>query len=276
MASNETELCEQVIELFEKRLGALRADVTHPETDSSGPPVECRLRIGATRFAFEHTLIEPFEKHIAGAVDFAAFSAPLRAALDGAMPGPGAYKLFFDLHPVAGVPRSKHDKLRAKIAGWVNAAAAELAAEAPARRSRHWAPHGDTGQREAEIDGVRVVLRRHVNWRQSGEHDRRIFIARLLPKGVNVETLRAGRIERALEAKCPKLAACAALGDESVLILEWNDFSLSNEVLIADALEPLLEKRSDCPAHVFLADTSIEDDWDLHALVEDGVFVFDP
>lgn len=53
MASNETDLCELVIVLFEKRLGATRADVTHPEKDGSGPPVECRLRIGATRFAFE-------------------------------------------------------------------------------------------------------------------------------------------------------------------------------------------------------------------------------
>lgn len=192
------------------------------------------------------------------------------------MPGPGTYKLFFDLHPVAGVSRSKHDKLRDKIIAWVKTAADELVAEAPARRNRHWAPHGDTGQREAEIDGVRVVLTRHVSWRQSGAHDGRIFLSSLLPAGVNIETLRAERIERALDAKCPKLAACAALGDESVLILEWNDFSLSNEVLIANAVRPLLEKRSDCPAHVFLADTSIEDDWDLHVLVEHGAFVFDP
>lgn len=276
MASNETALCEHVIALFEKRLGAEHADVTHPEKDGSGPPVECRLRIGATRLAFEHTLIEPFEQHIHSAVDFAAFSAPLRATLDGAMPGPGTYKLFFDLHPVAGVPRSKHEKLREKIEAWVKSAAAELAAAAPARRTRHWAPYGDKGQREAEIDGVRVVLTRHVSWRQSGKHDGRILIERLLPKGVNVEALRTERINRALNAKCPKLAACATLGDESVLILEWNDFSLSNEVLIADAVRSLLEKRSDCPAHVFLADTSIEDDWDMHLLVEHGVFVFDP
>lgn len=276
MASNETALCERVIVLFEKRLGATRADVTHPEKDGSGPPVECRLRIGAAHFALEHTLIEPFEKHIHGGIDFAAFSAPLRAALDGAMPGPGTHKLFFDLHPVAGVPRSKHEKLREKIAAWVRSAADELAVEAPVRRTRHWAPYGDKGQREADIDGVRVMLTRYVSWRQSGEHDGRIFIARLLPNGVNVEALRTERIERTLAAKCPKLATCVALGDESVLILEWNDFSLSNEVLIADALRPLLEQRSDCPAHVFLADTTIEDDWDMHLLVEHGVFVFDP
>jgi hypothetical protein len=276
MASNETALCEQVIALFEKRLGAARADVTFPERDGGGPPVECRLRIGAAHFAFEHTLIEPFEKHIHSAVDFAAFAAPLRAVLDGTMPGPGTYKLFFDLHPVVGVPRAKHGKLRAKIETWVTSAAAELAAQAPARRTRDWAPHGDQGQTEADIDGVRVVLTRHVSWRQSGVHDGRIFMARLLPNGVNIETLRTERVERALEAKRPKLAACAALGDQSVLILEWNDFSLSNEVLIADALRPLLEERSDCPAHVFLADTTVEDDWDMHVLVEHGIFVFDP
>lgn len=277
MASkNEAALCEMVIALFEEQLSRTRADISYPETDKSGPPVEMRLRIGATRFALEHTRIEPFERHIESGAVFGAFAAPLRTALQGTMPAPGTYKLFFDLEPVSGIHRSKHPKLREKIEAWARKAAAELHAEAPTRRSRYHAANGDRGMREDDIDGVRVRLTREVHWAQSGKHDGRIIISRLGPSEADLEVLRAERIERALDDKCPKLAACAALGDVSILILETDDFSLSNEVLIADAVRPLLEKRNDRPAHVFLADTTIEDDWDLLTLVENGVFVFEP
>lgn len=203
MASNEAALCEKVIVSLEEQLGAARADVSHPEQDGSGPPVEIRLSIGDRRFAIEHTLIEPFDKHIHGGVDFEAFGAPLRLALDGTMPGPGTYKLFFDLNPAAGIPRSKHDKLRQKIAAWVAQAASELVADAPPRRSRAWAPFGDKASRETTIDGVKVMLTRHVSWSQSGVHDGRIFLSRMLPKGANVELMRASTAARA-QGEMPK------------------------------------------------------------------------
>lgn len=88
----------------------------------------------------------------------------------------------------------------------------------------------------------------------------------------NVESRCLGQIERALDSKFPQLAACAALGDVTILALEYSDSILSNETVIANALEMALADRDFRPDHVFLVATGIEQEWHIHQVMAFGSF----
>ncbi|MDH0909650.1 hypothetical protein N5C66_13925 [Rhizobium pusense] len=273
MANNEKALCEALIRLLEEDLGHQRSEVTHPETDHSGPPVETRLRIANTRFAIEHTLIEPFPLAIQTGKWFQELTAEIEVALNGAMPSPGTYRLVFPVHPTQGKPRHTHVALRKLILQWVREAGEELHNECPERLDRHHKPQGFRGVRTTEIEGIPLSLTLLVHWSESGRHDGALFLSRAV--GDDVEDQRRIRIRTALDKKLPKLADCRAEGDISVLILEYADVALTNQVLVAAALEAELAGRLDCPDHIFLADTTGDQSWHLFQPVADQVFSID-
>lgn len=273
MADNEQALCEALIRLFEEDLGAERSDVTYPETDHSGPPVEMRLRLGAARFAIEHTLIEPFPLAIQTGKWFQELTAEIEAVLNGSMPAPGTYQLVFPIHPTEGKPRRTHAALREHIMQWVRSAGAELHAECPARLDRDHQPHGYRGVRTTEIDGIPLSLSLVVHWSEKGHRDGALFLARSV--GDDVQDQRRIRIRTALNKKLPKLAACRADGDVTVLVLEYADTALTNQVLVAQALEAELVDRDDCPVHIFLADMTGDEMWYFFQPVADQVFSID-
>ena len=272
MASNEQELCEHVVRIIENEFGVLRGEVNYPENDQSAPPVEIRVVVGEHLFAIEHTLIEPFEAAIQTGRHFVELSKPIVEKLDGTMPGAGTYRLYFPENPTDGRHRRTHVALREKIIAWVREAAAKLAAASPERGPRPF--HFDCSL-ETVIDGLPLKLQRYADWSESGRHDGRLFHYRLLDGDGDVEPRRLSRIERALDDKFPKLKACAALGDVTVLILEWSDFVLSNEIVIAEALKAALAGQAFCPDYIFIAGTGIEEEWHLYQPVIEGVFDID-
>lgn len=273
MADNEQALCEALIRIFEEDLNLQRSDVTYPEDDHSGPPVEIRLRLGARRFAIEHTLIEPFPRAIQTGKWFQELTAEIEAELNGAMPPPGTYRLVFPVHPTEGKPRRTHTALRKRIMQWVREAGEQLHGECPERLDRHHQPHGYRGVRTVEIDGIPLSLTLVVHWSEGGHNDGALFLSRVV--GDDVEDHRRVRIRTALDKKLLKLAACRAGGDVSVLILEYADIALTNHVLVAQALEAELAGREDCPDHIFLADTTGDETWYFFQPVADQVFSID-
>lgn len=267
---NEERLCEAVIRRFEDALSAKRADVTYPEKTHIGPPVDMRLAIGDTRLAIEHTIIEPFAQAIETGKEFEELVRPILDTIGSNLPKPGTYHLHFPLHPTAGRHRKTHPTLRAKIIDWIKNAAAELHAEYPERLDRWRSPRGYEGQREAEIDGLPITLKRVVGWSENGRHDGALFPYRIV--GDDVEESRLARIGIALDKKLPKLEACHDQGDATVLILEYADVALTNQVLVAQALAAALTGRDFCPDHIFLADTTSDRQWYLFQPVEERVF----
>lgn len=269
---NEEALCEALIEPLEGEFDAKRADITYPERDGSGPPVEMRLRIGERNLAIEHTVVEPFPKAIQTGKEFVELTAEIERRLHGNMPKPGTYSLVFPIHPTDGKHRRTHDELRNKMIAWIVQAGEELHAECPERRDRYRCPHGYNGKKTTEIDGIRLELSLRVHWSERGDHDGALFLARTA--GSDVESQRLVRMRTALDKKLPKLSDCAALGDTTLLILEWSDIALSNHIVIARALEAALEDRTDSPDFVFLADTAT-DQWHFFQPVIDGHFSID-
>lgn len=269
MASNEEALCEALISLFESELNARRWDTTYPEKDHSGPPVEIRVRLGPQRFAIEHTLIEPFPSAILSGKWFAEFSADIQAALSGSMPTPGIYQLIFPIDPMRGKPRDTHKALRERIIQWVRQAGEELHGECPARQDRNHRPFGYRGSRQTVIDGIPLTLSLRVHWAERGHHDGTLFLVRSIDD--NIEDQRQTRLRTALDKKLPKLAACRAEGDITMLILEYSDIALTNHVLVAHALEAELADR-ESPDHIFIVDTTNDDKWSFFQVVTDRRF----
>ena len=272
MANNEKALCEALIRLLEAELDVQRSDITYPEIDHSGPPVEMRLRLGAARFAIEHTLIEPFPLAIQTGKWFHELTEEIAKALHGSMPPPGTYRLVFPINPTEGKPRHTHAALRERITLWVREVAAELHSECPERLDRSHQPHGYRGVRTTEIDGIPLSLSLMVHWSERGARDGALFLARAV--GDDVEDQRCIRIRTTLDKKLPKLTACRADGDVTVLILEYSDIALTNQVLVAQALEAELVGR-DCPDHIFLADTTGDQTWFFFQPVADQLFSID-
>jgi hypothetical protein len=155
----------------------------------------------------------------------------------------------------------------------VRRAAAELHAEAPERLDRNSAPHGYSGEKRADIGDLPLLLERKVHWSESGRHDGALFVSRIV--GPDLEEQRTDRLRTSLQKKFPKLAACAEEEDVTILILENSDFVLSNQVLIAQALEEALSDQSFRPDYVFIADTTLDEVWHLFQPVVDGVFSID-
>ena len=72
-----------------------------------------------------------------------------------------------------------------------------------------------------------------------------------------MEALRADRLQRALERKCPKLQRCKEDGARTVLVLEDGDIFLSNHVVIGRQLAGLLEDHADLPDEIYLVKTPL-------------------
>lgn len=103
------------------------------------------------------------------------------------------------------------------------------------------------------------MLRRRVHWSESGQHDGSLFLTRSV--GDDLEAQRRSRLLVALAKKLPKLSACKAAGDHTVLILEYSDIALTIHVLVAEHLEALWPGRSDWPDEVVIVDTTCEGSW---------------
>lgn len=115
-----------------------------------------------------------------------------------------------------------------------------------------------------------MSLERVVSWAEDGRHDGRLFPYRVV--GDDVENRREARIATALDKKLPKLGACHDPGDVTILILEYADVALSNQVVVAQAVDAALAGRAFWPDHVFLADTTIDRHWNLFHPLAHGVF----
>jgi hypothetical protein len=144
---NERRACDAVVRVLEERHGAVRANGRSPEDERVGPPIEYVFDLGERTYALEHTVVEAFDGQIRKELDFAAFVAPIAAALDHQMPRPGSYRLTFAIHPSKGLKPKRIAEAQAAIVAWVRAAAAEMHAERPDVPMRGRRPYGHESNR---------------------------------------------------------------------------------------------------------------------------------
>ncbi len=256
--NNEGKACDAVIKLMDKITGKDRADISHPEKNGIGPPVDLRLKLGTQSFAIEHTQIEAFADQIRTAEEFGHFINPVIEELSETLPGPAIYHLYFPIDTHRSVNPDKLDRIRDDFIEWVREHAERLHGKNPDRPTRERNPRGFIEQYRAKPPGFpyEVTLRREAHWALSSRHDGVLLPARIAPE--DVEARRAARLRKALERKCPKLQRCKEDGARTVLVLEDADISLSNYVLIGDGLAGLLKDYANLPDEIYLVETAVD------------------
>ena len=94
----------------------------------------------------------------------------------------------------------------------------------------------------------------------------RLQIKHLMP---DLSKERAERIERACEAKFPKLAAWKAKGARTILVFEDNDIQLTNPATVAEVFVPVARGRADIPDETYMIATCMQP-WQQWPLLVDG------
>jgi hypothetical protein len=218
--------------------------------------VEAIYHTKCTRFALEHTRIESFPNQIGLGKQFAQLLGPLETDLAGKLPG-----VFFLIVGVgeARVSSSDHAKVRAAVAAWILENAAALESEERV---------GLRGK--CEITATPAGVPFEVTLHRDCDYDSGLFIMRGLDG--DRQQLRREAIARSLDNKCPKLQAAHDDGCISVLILESDDVSLSNRVVVAEAAAAELAKRADQPDAVVWVRTSTRP-WKA-AMIKDGAKLY--
>ena len=123
---NERRAWDAVVRVLEERHGAVRANGRSPEDERVGPPIEYVFDLGERTYALEHTVVETFDGQIHKDVDFAAFVAPIAAALDRQMLRPAAIASPSPSTPSKELKPKRMAEAQAAIVAWVRAAAAEM------------------------------------------------------------------------------------------------------------------------------------------------------
>lgn len=270
MKSNELAISEAVIRMLEKEHTGSAVGLRVPDTEAPivGPPVDCRFTLDKHDFSIEQTIVEAFIGQIEMDRRFLDFASPLEISLQGLLPATGVYTLAFPLDPVAAMSSANREKMRIDIQAWVEDVGPALSAETvkAARLTGH-ASRSLNGQ----AGGIDLTLGVRISTSQTRNLGR-LSVHRYSSK---TEADREDRIAKALADKLGKLSACKEEGDLTILVLEWRDFILTNEVLIMEAIQQLMPGRTDLPDRIYLADTTIEGEWTIQLVMRDGAMVWD-
>jgi hypothetical protein len=176
--------------------------------------------IGDRLFAFEHTVVEPFEGQIA--IEARAHFQPLRDSFYGKLPEGEYYDLHVPAGATLGLKKARIDQLVSTLTNWIDREGPKL----------ELAPIGLMGrpvERDAD-DRVpfKVKLYRVALPGVAGQ----LSVAHLVDRA---RESMAKRIRRVCVEKFPKLAVWKTLGARTALILESSDDQLTNPENVARA-----------------------------------------
>ena len=258
MAKNEGKACDAVVKLLEDRLGEARDDVRRPEMNRVGPPVDLRFRLGHQEYAIEHTEIEAFPGRIRTDESLKQLITPIREALSGTLPGPAEYVMYVPRDTSLRVRKSVLREVIEELKRWTRASANTLyerhAHELPEQRR--------SGPMLGPIKGAPPSFGKDIQlWIAascSESEGGTLRVGRWDREEEDPEIERRTRLRQALAKKCPKLLQCKREGTRTVLVLETDDFVLTNHVSVGQALSPMLDEREDAPDEIYLVESGVK------------------
>ena len=284
MPNYEGKVCDAIIRLLEDRTRKKRTAIRRPECDGFSPPVELQLRLGAQKYAVEHTRLNTFPGQIRTDVTFWAIAQPIEAELKGKLPGPGRYVVCLPTDPFV----TQHfRRFRSRLMTWVRKEASAL--HKGIMEARPEVPTPQDYRASVTCDPIdfpySITLQCFVPWQfVQDSHGRLVARARAnelnelgtigfvsaSPDGV--DNKRQDELRRALDRKCPKLARCKFEGgDRTVLVLEDRDFQLSDDFWIQPIMPDLLAERDDVPDEIYFIRTG-QNIWDTWIVKFDETF----
>ncbi len=254
---NEGKACDAVVRFLEHRVGNGRFDLQTPDADRDPDPVDLAVRIMNTRYALEHTGIEPFDSQIDLAKASQVFFAPLLDRIRQVVPAGETYYLQFPYDAASCVKPRAYDVCRDALFKWI-------VFTAP-RRSLHARHRLDVGCQNMEVEGVPfpVSLTRQ---QRPNEHWPSARISVFPPEG---DEWRVRRIARAIDKKMPKLIAWKQKHQaRSVLVFENADIQLTNHIAVTEAVLSVLKARTDRPDEIYLVESCHEPWWVIPVLID--------
>jgi len=198
---------------------------------------------GQPRLVLEHTLVESFLDQRTVQIATIRMFEPLETLFSGRLPVPGNYNLVVKPGSVLGLKR-KAEHIREWVADWTRETAPTLALGGPGTAPNHLAT--------VTVPGTALEVSLYRWPRRDGQFGL-TFDAPAKPDEALTPSL-----ERALTAKCPKLAAAKEenVGAESVLVLEIHDIALGNLFDLDAVVQGVLPTVAAIPDHIWLVDTT--------------------
>ena len=258
MGKNEGKACDAVVKLLEDGLGEARDDVRRPEMNRVGPPVDLRFRLGHQEYAIEHIEIEAFPGRIRIDESLKQLITPIREALSGTLPGPVEYVMYVPRDTSLRVRKSALREVIEELKRWTRASANTLY-----ERHEHELPEQRrSGPMLGPIKGAPPSFSKDIQlWiaaSRSESEGGTLRVGRWDREEEDPEIERRTRLRQALAKKCPKLLQCKREGTRTVLVLETDDFVLTNHVSVGQALSPMLDEREDAPDEIYLVESGVK------------------
>jgi hypothetical protein len=247
---HQEETCEAIIRHLEIREGQTRRDVRVRDVGNHTPAharVEMTFWLGEQLYAMEHTGIEPFEGFMEHQNRAPALFAPLETKITtalGALLEPG---LVIEMH----MPVEAFDDLEMHQVRRLQSALVEhVRAIAPTLPVRRYADYRSLVTRQPPLVPFEVSLVRFDGIR---DQPGRFQLKHLTRES---KQPREPRIQRACEAKFPKLAVWKrSHRARTILVLEDNDLQLTNHIIVAETFLPIAKTRTDVPDETYLVST---------------------
>lgn len=274
--------CEAVLRMIEARLGSVRTCVSHPDREHrTTKEVEICATIGGTRFAIEHTLIEPMEGFVESGHHFGNFINGFDKLVAGRVPTEHAFQLLIPVTALKGIKNKAIPAIRKALADFAIEKMAVLANPLPDNRE---IPSDIAAAMISALDerDSEAFARAYARWSDLRASRRPPTSVEAKPDGVpfsvmlgiirvprpnrlgtlsvvrhidaDIEAKRVQRVARALKEKAEKLKRRKEGGDRTVLVLESNDIALTDDAVF-EALSVLRSRVDAAADDIFFADT---------------------
>jgi hypothetical protein len=263
---HQEQTCEGIIQHLEAREGKTRRDVRERDKGSHmasrNARVEMTFRLDDQLYALEHTGVEPFDGFMKLQNTAHRLVEPFRAEIKSKLSAlfDTGVMLVMKLPANAFSTRSKVAAIHSALVRYVTTTAPTL-------------PIGKNYRAQPKISppqGVpfSVSLSRFDGFSGLAEPFQIIFS----PVGSG---LRDERIQRACDAKWPKLAQWKqSQGARTILVLEHNDVQTTNVLVVADAYLRVIASRVDAPDETYMVSTYTSP-WYAWPIPIDGQSYFD-
>jgi hypothetical protein len=218
----------------------MRRDLVFPEKRHDVGPVELVCTVGAQRYAFEHTRIEPFAGHIQLEAEAERHFNPITDRVADQLPLESRFELNVPADAMMGLNDRSARPIQDALVRWILAAAPGVPTVRP---GRYIVP-----VQKIAPPGVPFAVSLH-RWPREGFPYP--FIIRHVVVG-DIEAARLQRIRTAYDRKLEKLLAWQRSGAKAILILEEDDIFLTNHFSVADALFEIEGSNTNRPEEVYL------------------------
>jgi len=256
--NHEKQVCDTIIHFITKRKNLTINKICYPDKEkrNSAPSVDRIIKCCGSEIVLEHTLIESYSEQITDSKRVANLLGPLRIKLTGQLPKPGHYELLIDAGAVKGAKDTKN--IQTALIKWIKEKAPLLQVGSPNVAPAHY-----IREKPAGVPFEATLYR-------FPRHDGELWIKLLAPN--NLESKRKKRIRKAFDDKCPKLFKAREGNRISILLLEYDDIFLGNDLEIGQDIIEELTSRNDVPDEIYLVDTCITK-WSVSVLKE-GIGLF--